>query len=370
MEKLNRSCCKPILPRQLTIHLNTKPNLLSTYGQGSRLLNKALLARTKLEWEESLTQKLKSERGKPSTGIREVTQTCNYFAPLSQVDLKLQTGPSAITDQWSSGATNQPATTPMIAFDPSGATNQSADQNGSSTQYVKLIIQQSIVNQICSQSHVFTVYRFTTRNINMSMPKAVYRGSIRTSNQLKPQSDLTRARHQRPAQVCFLTVSRRSLTEAAGCPILPRQLTIQLNTKPNLLSTYGQGSRLLNKALLALTKLEWEESLTQKLKLNGENHLLEFMKLLEPATTSLLFRKSIYNSKWYQLKELSKTNPVPPISLQTMAGFYGKEIGNVGSEADLTNAHPDLIKSEILKPHRFTPNSRTGPVQIVPLTNT
>ncbi|KZV27979.1 hypothetical protein F511_06454 [Dorcoceras hygrometricum] len=63
------------------------------------------------------------------------------------------------------------------------------------------------------------------------MTKAAYRGSIRTSNQFKSQSDLTRARHQQPAQVCFLTNSRRSLTEAA-----------------------------------VLTKLEWEESLTQKLK--------------------------------------------------------------------------------------------------------
>ncbi|KZV29118.1 hypothetical protein F511_06613 [Dorcoceras hygrometricum] len=80
------------LPKQLTIQLNTKPNLLSTYSQGSRPLNKALLALTKLEWEESLTQKLKSERRKPSTGICEVIQTCNYFALLPQVDLQLQTG--------------------------------------------------------------------------------------------------------------------------------------------------------------------------------------------------------------------------------------------------------------------------------------
>ncbi|KZV46624.1 hypothetical protein F511_37856 [Dorcoceras hygrometricum] len=43
-------------------------------------------------------------------------------------------GPSAITVQWPSGATTQSATTPMIAFDPSGGTTQPADQNASSTQ--------------------------------------------------------------------------------------------------------------------------------------------------------------------------------------------------------------------------------------------
>ncbi|KZV44899.1 hypothetical protein F511_17878 [Dorcoceras hygrometricum] len=96
--------------------------------------------------------------------------------------------------------------------------------------------------------------------------KAAESSSIRTANLNSTSTDLTRARHQRHAQICFLTDSRRSLTEAVGSPNLPKQLTIQLNTKPNLLSTYGQGSRLLNKAVLALTKLEWEESLTQKLK--------------------------------------------------------------------------------------------------------
>ncbi|KZV51413.1 calmodulin-binding transcription activator 2 [Dorcoceras hygrometricum] len=108
-------------------------------------------------------------------------------------------------------------TTPMIVFDPSGATTHPSDQNAISTQ---------VINRISDSI-------------------SVYRGSIRTSNQLKPQSDLTRSRHQRPAQVCFLTESLRSLTEASGSPNLPKQLTIQLNTKPNQLSTYGQGSRLL-----------------------------------------------------------------------------------------------------------------------------
>ncbi|KZV55955.1 hypothetical protein F511_20065 [Dorcoceras hygrometricum] len=37
-------------------------------------------------------QKLKSERGKTSTGICEVARTCHYFAPLPQVNLQLQTG--------------------------------------------------------------------------------------------------------------------------------------------------------------------------------------------------------------------------------------------------------------------------------------
>ncbi|KZV17875.1 hypothetical protein F511_02722 [Dorcoceras hygrometricum] len=39
------------------------------------------------------------------------------------------------------------------------------------------------------------------------------------------------------------------------------------------------------------------------------------------------------------------------------------------SEADLTNAHPDLIKSDILEPHRFTLNLRTGEDRRVLLTN-
>ncbi|KZV20646.1 hypothetical protein F511_30252 [Dorcoceras hygrometricum] len=47
--------------------------------------------------------------------------------------------PSAITARWSSGAANQPATIPMIAFDPLGATTQSADQNSSSTQVINRI---------------------------------------------------------------------------------------------------------------------------------------------------------------------------------------------------------------------------------------
>ncbi|KZV15747.1 hypothetical protein F511_33866 [Dorcoceras hygrometricum] len=134
-------------------------------------------------------------------------------------------------------------------------------------------------------------------------------GSIRTSNQLKPQSDLTRERNKRPAQICFLTDPRRSLTKPAGNPNLPEQLTIQLNTKPNLLSTYGQGSRLLNKALLALTKLEWEESLTQKLKSERENHRLGFVKLLKSATTSLLFHKSTYHSKLVSIERSKQDEP-------------------------------------------------------------
>ncbi|KZV15775.1 hypothetical protein F511_24049 [Dorcoceras hygrometricum] len=46
-------------------------------------------------------------------------------------------GPSTITTQWSSGATTQSATSPMIALDLSGATTQSADHNASSTQKLK-----------------------------------------------------------------------------------------------------------------------------------------------------------------------------------------------------------------------------------------
>ncbi|KZV50162.1 hypothetical protein F511_17524 [Dorcoceras hygrometricum] len=127
---------------------------------------------------------------------------------------------------------------------------------------------------------------------------------------------LTRARHQRPAQVCFLTDSRKSLTEAAGSP-----------------------------------------------NLNGENHRLEFVMLLEPATTSLFFRKSVYNSKLVSIERYKQYEP-------KTTNLTPNNDGNQRSEADLANSHPDLIKSEILKSHRFTPNSLTGPVQTVTLTNT
>ncbi|KZV54231.1 hypothetical protein F511_36439 [Dorcoceras hygrometricum] len=45
-------------------------------------------------------------------------------------------GPSTITAQWSSGATTQPATTPMIALDLSSAPTQPADHNASSTRVI------------------------------------------------------------------------------------------------------------------------------------------------------------------------------------------------------------------------------------------
>ncbi|KZV25496.1 hypothetical protein F511_09505 [Dorcoceras hygrometricum] len=105
------------------------------------------------------------------------------------------------------------------------------------------------------------------------------------------------------------------LTEATGSPNLPKQLTIQLNTKPNLLSTYDQGSRLLNKALLALTKLQWEESLTQKIK--SEKHGLEYAKLLEVQLLRSSSTSRSTTPNWYPSKEIRKTNTAPPVSLQT-----------------------------------------------------
>ncbi|KZV53436.1 hypothetical protein F511_06983 [Dorcoceras hygrometricum] len=168
----------------------------------------------------------------------------------------------------------------------------------------------------------------------MSMPKAVYRGSIRTSNQLKPQSDLTRARHQRPAQVCFLTDSQRSLTEAAGSPNLEAQI-------------------------LTGKTIDWN------LRSYSNLQLLRSSSASQSTTPN-----------WYQSKELRKMNPAPPILLQITAEIDGNltekgvPLTNAKrrqaisrSEADLTNAHPDLIKSVILKPHRFTSEltNRTSP---------
>ncbi|KZV46099.1 phospholipid-transporting ATPase 4 [Dorcoceras hygrometricum] len=80
---------------------------------------------------------------------------------------------------------------------------------------------------------------------------------------------LNMARHQCPAQICFLTDSRRSITGTA-----------------------------------------------QSSNLNGENHQLEFVKLLEPATTSLLFHKSVYKFKLVSIgrpkeDEPSATNLAP-----------------------------------------------------------
>ncbi|KZV24116.1 vacuolar protein sorting-associated protein 13B-like [Dorcoceras hygrometricum] len=99
---------------------------------------------------------------------------------------------------------------------------------------------------ICdAKYHVSLHIDFTTRNINMSIPKAVYRSSIRTSNQLKSQSDLTRARHQQSAEVCFLTGSRKAQPMLSGSSNLPKQLASQLKTKQNLLTAYCQGSILL-----------------------------------------------------------------------------------------------------------------------------
>ncbi|KZV36034.1 hypothetical protein F511_31457 [Dorcoceras hygrometricum] len=103
----------------------------------------------------------------------------------------------------------------------------------------------------------------------MSMPKAVYRSSIPTSNQLKPQSDLTRAWQLQPAQIFFLT----------GSP----------QAQPKLLKR--------------------EESLTQKLKSELENYRLNFAKLRDPATTSLLFHKSIYNSKLVPIERAKQDEP-------------------------------------------------------------
>ncbi|KZV48099.1 serine/threonine-protein kinase ATR [Dorcoceras hygrometricum] len=53
-------------------------------------------------------------------------------------------GPSTITAQWSSGATTQPDTTPMIALDLSGATTQPADHNASSTRVINQIFRLKI----------------------------------------------------------------------------------------------------------------------------------------------------------------------------------------------------------------------------------
>ncbi|KZV36937.1 hypothetical protein F511_25762 [Dorcoceras hygrometricum] len=47
----------------------------------------------------------------------------------------------------------------------------------------------------------------------------------------------------------------------------------------------------------------------QSSNLNGKNHRLEFAKLLEPATTSLLFRKSIYNSKLVSIERAKQHEP-------------------------------------------------------------
>ncbi|KZV18342.1 hypothetical protein F511_10711 [Dorcoceras hygrometricum] len=187
------------------------------------------------------------------------------------------------------------------------------------------------------QSHIFAAYRFTTRNISMSMPRAVYRSSIRTSNQLKSQSNLTRARNQQSAQVCFLAGSRQAQPKLPASSNLPKQLASQLKTKRNLLTAYGQGFRLLNKALLALTKLEWEESLTQKLK-------------SERGKQSTGSCEGIRTCNYFA--------PLPQVDLQLQTDL---------KQTTLTIIQ--LIKSEILEPHRFTPNSLIGSVQIVPSTN-
>ncbi|KZV38994.1 DEAD-box ATP-dependent RNA helicase 47, mitochondrial [Dorcoceras hygrometricum] len=71
------------------------------------------------------THRLTTVKSTSSTQRSTVMLTSTYL---------LSAGPSAITAQWSPGTTNQPATTPIIAFDPSGATTQPADQNASSTQ--------------------------------------------------------------------------------------------------------------------------------------------------------------------------------------------------------------------------------------------
>ncbi|KZV45795.1 hypothetical protein F511_38866 [Dorcoceras hygrometricum] len=74
----------------------------------------------------------------------------NNSAGKSQVSLytthSQSAGPSTITAQWSSGATTQPATTPMIALDLSDATTQPTDHNASSTQVINRISGSRLAN--------------------------------------------------------------------------------------------------------------------------------------------------------------------------------------------------------------------------------
>ncbi|KZV58581.1 hypothetical protein F511_26005 [Dorcoceras hygrometricum] len=109
-------------------------------------------------------------------------------------------------------------------------------------------------------------WKSSVRDLHARQPSQLSGAQSVPQTSFKLKSDLTSARHQQPAEVYFPTDSRRSLTEAARSPNLPKRLTIQLNTKLNLFSSYGRGYRLLNEALLALSKLKWEESLSQKLK--------------------------------------------------------------------------------------------------------
>ncbi|KZV31474.1 multicopper oxidase [Dorcoceras hygrometricum] len=226
---------------------------------------------------------------------------------------------------------NQLATTPMIAFDPSGATTQSADQNAISTQ---------VINRISGDT--------PQPVIHMLMPKAVYKGSIRTSNQLKSQSDLTRARHKQSAQVCFLTGSRQAQPKLPGSSNLPKQLASQLKTKRILLTAYCQGSRLLTKALLALTKLEWEESLTQKLKSERGK---PSTGIHEDIRTCNYFVPLPQVDLQLQLVSIERAKQDEP-NATNLAPNNG---GNRRSEADRTNAPRDLITSGIL--------NRTGLLQ-------
>ncbi|KZV52427.1 hypothetical protein F511_12933 [Dorcoceras hygrometricum] len=62
-------------------------------------------------------------------------------------------------------------------------------------------------------------------------------------------------------------------------------------------------------ALLALTKLKMGGSLTQKLNMNGKNHRLEVTKILKPATTFLLFHKSIYNYELVSTERAKQDEP-------------------------------------------------------------
>ncbi|KZV18976.1 hypothetical protein F511_16968 [Dorcoceras hygrometricum] len=87
---------------------------------------------------------------------------------------------------------------------------------------------------------------------------AYVQSSIRSSTQLLPQSDLTRARHQHPVQICFLTGSRKSSTKAVW------KLKSVKTSNKSTLTAYGQELRPATTTLLKTNQLKSERKELKK----------------------------------------------------------------------------------------------------------